>query len=80
VDSNAVCFSPGALALLAAIGGVLGGTISVLFWGLIKSKDASIKREQDLNADLTEVLRPSLGIANNALDKVRRDPSGRQTR
>lgn len=37
---DGICFSPGALALLAAIGAGLQGAIVTLFWLLIRSKDA----------------------------------------
>lgn len=78
MDGSAVCFSPGALALLSAIGLVIQSTIIALFIALQRSKDAQIKSEQDKNADLWEVVKPSIGIANHALDvKARRDPSGR---
>lgn len=42
MDDAGVCFSPGALALLAAIGTVLQGAIVCLFWLLIRAKDTQI--------------------------------------
>lgn len=79
---SAVCFSPGALALLAAIGGVIQAMIITLFIALQRSKDAAIKREQEQNAELWDVVRPTIGIARNALEvkAQHRDPSGRQGR
>jgi hypothetical protein len=43
---DAVCFSPGALALLAAIGAVLQGAIVTLFWLLMRAKDAQITKAE----------------------------------
>lgn len=81
MDTSSVCFTPGALALLAAIGGVIQATIIALFIALQRShaatekaKDNHLQREQDQNADLWDVLKPSIGIANHALDaKARRE-------
>ena len=39
---NAVCFSPAALALLAAIGAVLQGAIVTLFWLYVRAQNAQI--------------------------------------
>lgn len=86
MDSNAVCFSPGALALLSAIGLVIQATIIALFVALQRSnaatekaKDDHLRREQDQNAEMWDVLRPSIGIANHALDvKARREAPGRE--
>lgn len=76
-----MCFSPGALALLAAIGGVIQATIIALFIALQRSNAAAIKRVEDQNADLWEVVKPSIGIANHALDaKARRETSTRGQR
>lgn len=88
MESSAVCFSPGALALLASIGLVIQATIIALFVALQKSnaatekaKDVHLQREQDQNAEMWDVLRPTIGIANHALDaKARRDPSARGAR
>lgn len=45
MDSG-VCFSPGALALLAACWAVIQGTIVTLFWLLIRSYQAQIVNER----------------------------------
>lgn len=45
MDSG-VCFSPGALALLASIWVVIQGTIVTLFWLLIRAKDAQIVKAE----------------------------------
>lgn len=41
-----VCFSPQALALLGAVGGILQGVICVLFWGWIRSLTKRTERAE----------------------------------
>lgn len=43
---DGICFSPGAIALLASIWVVIQGTIVTLFWLLIRSKDTQIAKAE----------------------------------
>ncbi|HSM16313.1 MAG TPA: hypothetical protein VK845_04855 [Gemmatimonadales bacterium] len=65
--------------LLAAIVVILGTVVSVLFWLLIKEKDARVKRSEALtdlankNFDgLEEATKTAVGIAQATLDELRR--------
>lgn len=49
------CFSAPSLALLATVGAAIQATIVALFVALMRSKDAQIQREQDLNSQLTQI-------------------------
>lgn len=42
MNDSGVCFSPGAIALLTAIGGVLAAVVTTLFWQLRASTNAQI--------------------------------------
>jgi hypothetical protein len=52
---------------------VIQATIIALFVALQKSNAAQIKAGQDREADLWDVLKPSIATANHALDKVRKE-------
>jgi biopolymer transport protein ExbB/TolQ len=72
VDDSGVCFSPGALALLATIGGILQAAIIALFWALVRSKDDSIREaraERDRMADGWEA---TIGLGEQAVRRERR--------
>ena len=67
-----VCFSPGALALLASIGTILQGVIVALFWGWVRSLQDSIaeaRAERDRMADGWE---KTIGLGERAVRRVRR--------
>lgn len=49
------CFSPGSLALLGLIGGVLQGVIVTLFWLAIRSKDDAIRDARELRDRAIEI-------------------------
>jgi len=51
MEQPGVCFSPGALALLAAIGGVVQATIIALFVALMRSKDAQVVKAEAREAE-----------------------------
>ena len=50
-----VCFSPGALALLATLGAILQGAIVTLFWLLIRAKDNQIAKAELREAEWKRV-------------------------
>lgn len=68
------------VAVLTALGGALAGGYSVLFYQTIKGRDNHIAYMQGVNADLTDIARPALGVARGAVDEVRdrRKQAGRQ--
>ena len=57
--------------LLIALGGSLTGAFSVLFYQTIKGRDNHIAYMQVVNADLTDIAKPALGVARGAVDEVR---------
>jgi hypothetical protein len=46
VGQDGVCLTPGALWLMGAVGTVLQGVISVLFWGWIRSLQKRTERAE----------------------------------
>lgn len=69
VNESGVCFSPGALALLAACWAVIQGTIVTLFWLLLKSKDTQVLKAEAREAEWARLAKrgadeiiPSLAI------------------
>lgn len=74
--NDGICFSPGALALLAAIGAVLQGAIVTLFWLLIRSKDSQVAKAEAREGEwkrvavrgATELLPP---LVSDARERVR---------
>jgi hypothetical protein len=74
------CFSGPSIALLGTLALAAQGAIIALFVALRTAYLAQIKREQELNADLTEILRPTLGVASSALERVPRDTARKSAR
>lgn len=69
---DGVCFSPGALALLAALGGVLQAAIVTLFWLLIRAKDAQVADAKAQEAEWRRVaVRGSNDIIPSLAGEVR---------
>ena len=66
------CIDGSMLAIVGPIVVALVGAISALFGIIVKVMNERVKREQDLNADLTALLNPSIAIADSALSNVRR--------
>ena len=52
---DGICFSPGAIALLASIWVVIQGTIVTLFWLLIRAKDAQVVKAEAREAEWKRV-------------------------
>jgi hypothetical protein len=48
---DGICFSPGALALLAAVGAVLQGAIVTLFWMYVRSEKAQTTKAEAREAE-----------------------------
>lgn len=64
----------GVAALFAALTGVAGaivGGYSVLFIQTLKGRDNHIAYMQTVNADLTDIAKPALGVASGAVAEVR---------
>lgn len=51
MDDSAVCFSPGAVALLGACWVVIQGAIVTLFWLLIRSKNEQVAKAEAREAE-----------------------------
>lgn len=66
------------VVLASGLGGAIAAGFGTLFWQVVKGKDAHIQYAQDVNADLTELNRESVGIAGGALKKVPREHTGRR--
>ena len=66
------------VVIMTGLAGAIAGGFGTLFWQVVKAKDAHIQYTQDINADLTDINRASVGIAGGALKRVPREQSGRR--
>ena len=69
VRIGGLAFALACVALLAILRGDV--IVKKSYEEMVREKDAQIRREQDRSADLWGLLRPSLGVAKVAVDKLR---------
>lgn len=81
-----VCFSPAALALLVAIGGVLQTVVVTLFWLFIRSqqdatRDARQLRDQAIriNEQMIQPLERQVEIVERAIPQRALPPRGKRS-
>lgn len=70
--STVIVITPTLGVLATALGSVIGGCIATLFWQALKGRDSHIRYVENVNADLTDINRASVGITGGAIKQVRR--------